>query len=45
MKIDTKDKLKVILIMVPIIILVIYAFYVHKDEPHWFEREYVKIIK
>jgi hypothetical protein len=45
MKKDTKDKLKVVGIMIMFTSLLLYSFYVHRNEPHWFERRYVKIVK
>ena len=45
MKKDTKDKIKVVCIMIVGVTLFIYSFYIHRDEPHWFETRYVKIIK
>jgi hypothetical protein len=45
MKPDTKDKLKVVGIMLIFVTLFLYAFYVHRNEPHWFETSYVKIVK
>ena len=45
MKTDTKDKLKVVGIMIMFISLLLYSFYVHRNEPHWFETRYVKIVK
>lgn len=45
MKTYTKEKLKFILILIPFIILILYSFYVHKNEPHWKRTIYVKIIK
>ena len=45
MRIDSKDKLKVVCIMLIFVGLFLYSFYVHRNEPHWFETRYVKIIK
>jgi hypothetical protein len=45
MKIDTKDKLKVVVLMIFFTSLLLYGFYVHRNEPHWFHTEYVKVIK
>jgi hypothetical protein len=45
MKKDTKDTLKVVSIMIMFTSLLLYSFYVHRNEPHWFETRYVKIVK
>jgi len=45
MKKDTKDTLKVVGIMIMFTSLLLYSFYVHRNEPHWFETRYVKIVK
>jgi hypothetical protein len=45
MKKDTKDTLKVVGIMIMFTSLLLYSFYVHRNEPHWFETKYVKIVK
>jgi hypothetical protein len=45
MKIDTKDRLKVLGLMIFFTTLLVYAFYIHRNEPHWFEIMYVKVIK
>jgi hypothetical protein len=45
MKINTKDKLKVLGLMIFFTTLLVYAFYIHKNEPHWFQIRYVKVIK
>jgi hypothetical protein len=45
MKTDTKDKLKVVGIMIVVMTLFLYSFYIHRNEPHWFHTEYVKVIK
>jgi hypothetical protein len=45
MKENTKNKLRVLSIMIIFTSLFIWSFYHHKNEPHWFETKYVKIIK
>tara|TARA_R110000868_G_scaffold87457_1_gene244603 strand:- start:499 stop:744 length:246 start_codon:yes stop_codon:yes gene_type:complete len=45
MEIDTKNKLKIAGMMIVFISLFLYSFYLHRNEPHWFETRYVKIIK
>ena len=45
MKEETKTKLVVLGMMVMFTSLLLYSFYVHKNEPHWFETKYVKIVK
>lgn len=45
MKESTKDKLKVLSIAILLISLLLWGFYIHRDEPHWFDTQYVKIIK
>lgn len=42
---DMDVRIKIVIIVLPLIILFLYAFYVHRDEPHWFETKYVKVIK
>lgn len=42
---DNKNKIKVTLIMIAFTILLVYSFYIHKLESHWFESMYVKILK
>lgn len=43
--IDIKDKLKVTAIMIVFTSLLLYSFYTHRNEPHWFEVRSVKIVK
>jgi hypothetical protein len=45
MKTDTKNKLKVVGIMIVFISLLLYSFYIHRNEPHWFETKHVKVVK
>jgi len=45
MKMDTKDKLKVLLLFTFFATLLVYSFYIHKNEPHWFDISHVKVIK
>lgn len=45
MKEERKIKLMVLGIMLIFTSLFVYSFYVHRNEPHWFETEYVKIVK
>jgi hypothetical protein len=45
MKINTKDKLKVLGLIIFFTTLLVYSFYIHKNEPHWFRIKYVKVIK
>ena len=45
MKEETKSKLMVLGIMVIFTSLFLYSFYVHRNEPHWFETKYVKIVE
>jgi hypothetical protein len=40
-----KEKLKVFGIMLLFTSLLLWSFYIHRNEPHWFETHYVKIIK
>ncbi len=40
-----KDKLKVVCITIVIITLFIYSFYIHRDQPHWFDARYVRVTK
>lgn len=40
-----KEKLKVFGIVFLFIVLLSWSFYVHRNESHWFETRYVKIIK
>ena len=40
-----KTKFKVIGITSIFIILLMYATYIHRNEPHWMEVSYVKVIK
>jgi hypothetical protein len=42
---DLHPGIKVIVISIPFIIMLLYASYVHRNEPHWMEVRYVKIIK
>ena len=43
MNTDTKDKLKAAAIVVVLMSLLLYGFYVHRDDPHWFETKHVKV--
>ena len=45
METDTKNKLKIAGMMIVFISLFLYSFYLHRNEPYWFETRYVKIIK
>ena len=40
-----KEKLKVFGIVFLFMALLTWSFYVHRNEPYWFETRYVKIIK
>jgi hypothetical protein len=40
-----KERLKVFGIVFLFIALLTWSFYVHRNEPHWMETRYVKIIK
>jgi hypothetical protein len=42
---ERKNKLTVIGIALICLALLIFSFYSHRNEPHWFETKYVKIIK
>ena len=42
---DRKEKIQIGLIITVVLSLFIYSFYTHRNEPHWFETKYVKIIK
>lgn len=44
-KSENKDKLKIVLIMLLVVLLFIYSFYIHRNEPHWFEITYVKVVE
>lgn len=44
-KLMRKDKLKILGIMLIFISLFIWSFYIHRNEPNWFETKYVKINK
>ena len=45
MKKNTKNKIGVITIIIFCISLTIWGFYIHRNEPHWYETKYVKILK
>jgi len=45
MKIDTKEKLKATALITFFAVLLMWSFYTHRNETHWFETSYVKIVK
>ena len=45
MKDETKIKLKIVGLMILFTSLLLYGFYIHRNEPYWFETKYVKIVK
>ena len=42
---DLDTRIQMLIIALPLIALFIYAQYQHRDEPHWMETRYVKVIK
>lgn len=45
MKYETKVKIQAAGLLTIFIILILWSFYYHRNEPHWFDTKYVKVIK
>jgi len=45
MKDESKTKIKVVWLMITFTLLFFYAFYIHKNESHWFDAKNVINVK